>query len=228
MSRNAVTPMRATRSRPPGVGTWLGSIRRSNAAGAIITAAALAVAVAGCGTRPALAAGGAHRGPARAVLTATFRLPGIFGLAAGDGAAWVTTGNAVLRIDPRTDRASQVLSDPGASLTGIAFGAGSLWVEGAAGMLRVDPVTGTVTAGIGVHASVLSFGEGALWALASFAGGPLARIDPATNAVRTFPLPAGKTWDLAAGEGAVWLSVATPSAGVLRVPSLSNSLETPE
>ncbi len=55
MCRNAVT-MRATRSRPPGAGTWLGSIRSSNAAGAIITAAALAVAIAGCDTRPALGA----------------------------------------------------------------------------------------------------------------------------------------------------------------------------
>jgi photosystem II stability/assembly factor-like uncharacterized protein len=151
------------------------------------------------------------------VLTATFRLPGIFGLAAADGAAWVTTGNAVLRIDLRTDRVSQVLSDPGASLTGIAFGAGSLWVEGGMGMLRVDPVTGKVTARIGVGVSVLSFGEGSLWALEHVGDGPLVRIDPATNAVTTFPLPPGKIWDLAAGEGAVWLSVAMPSAGLLRV-----------
>ncbi len=101
------------------------------------------------------------------MLTATFRLPGIFGLAAGDGAAWVTTGNAVLRIDPRTDRASQVLSDPGASLTGIAFGAGSLWVEDAMGILRVDPVTGKVTASIGVPAGsyvvLLAVSPGRAW-----------------------------------------------------------------
>jgi streptogramin lyase len=156
------------------------------------------------------------------MLTATFRLPGIFGLAAGDGAAWVSTGNAVLRIDPCTDRASQVLSAPGASLTGVAFGAGSLWVDGGMGMLRVDPATGTVTARIGVHVSVLSFGEGALWALASFAGGPLVRIDPATNAVRAFPLPAGKTWDRAAGEGAVWVSATCPAtACLLRVDPAS-------
>jgi len=134
------------------------------------------------------------------VLTATFRLPGIFGLATGGGAAWATTGNAVLRIDGSTDQARQVLSDPGASLTGIAFGAGSLWVEDAAGILRVDPATGKVTARIGVHASLLSFGEGALWALRDIGGGPLVRIDPATNAVRAFPLPPGKSWDLAVGE----------------------------
>jgi len=152
------------------------------------------------------------------VVTATFRLPGILGLATGGGEAWVTTGNAVLRVDPRTDRASQVLADPGASLTGLAFGAGNLWVEDAAGLLRVDPVTGRIMARIGVHASLLSFGEGALWALTYIGGGSLVRIDPATNAVRAFPLPAGKTWDLAAGAGAVWISVAMPpSVGLLRV-----------
>src|SRR6266536_3474519 len=122
------------------------------------------------------------------------------------GAAWATTGNAVLRIDPRTDRASQFLSDPGASLTGVAFGAGSLWVKASTGILRVDPGTGRVTARIGVHAAVLSFGEGALWAMTGLGGGRLVRVDPATTAVRLFPLPPGKTWGLAAGDGAVWVS----------------------
>ena len=202
MTRNC-----ARRSRPLCAGTWL----RSTCA--VLTAAV--VAVAGCGTRPAPGAGGVHHGPVRAVLTATFRLPGILGLAAGGGAAWVTTGNAVLRLDPRTDRASQALSDPGASLTGVAFGAGSLWVEDAAGLLRVDPVTGKVTARIGAHAAVLSFGAGALWALSGLGGGLLVRIDPQANTVRTFPLPAGKTWGLAAGEGAVWVSAACPASDCL-------------
>jgi len=177
------------------------------------------VAVAGCGIRPAAGAGGARHEPARAALTASFWLPGILGLATGANEAWVTTGNAVLSVDGRTDQARQVLSDPGASLTGIAFGAGSLWVEDAAGVLRVDPVTGRVTARIGVRAALLSFGEGALWGLGYLGGGGrLVRIDPRTNAVRTFPLPPGKTWGLAAGEGAVWISVAMPpSAGLLRV-----------
>ncbi|HEY5988923.1 MAG TPA: hypothetical protein VIV12_21460 [Streptosporangiaceae bacterium] len=206
MKRTYITRLPATRARSPGPGTWPPSTRRSGVAGAVGMAAALAVAIAGCGTRPAPGAPGAHHEPARAVLTTTLRLPGILGLATGGGAAWVTTGNAVLRIDPRTNRASQVLSDPGASLTGIAFGAGSLWVEDAAGLLRVDPVTGKVTARIKVHAALLSFGEGALWAVRYMGRGPLVRIDPPTNGVRAFPLPPGKTWDLAAGEGAVWVS----------------------
>jgi hypothetical protein len=225
MRVNSITRVRATGSCPPCAGTWLRSAGRSRAASAIITAAVLAVAIAGCGMQPAPGTRGAHHGLARAVLTANFRLPGVLGVATGGGAAWVTTGNAVLRVDPRTDRARQVMSDPGASLTSVAFGAGSVWVEDAAGVLRVDPVTGKVTARIGAHAGVLSFGEGALWALGYIGGGPLVRIDPATNAVGAFPLPPGKIEDLAAGEGAVWISVAMPpSVGLLRVDPASGQV----
>jgi photosystem II stability/assembly factor-like uncharacterized protein len=190
------------------------SFRRSRAAFAVATAAVLAAANTGCG--PGAAPGrAAQHGPRRAVLTAAFRLAGTAGVATGDGAAWVTTGNAVLRIDPRTDRARQLLAGPGASLTRVAFGAGTLWAEDTAGIIRVDPGSGRVTARIGVHASALSFGEGALWALTYPGRGRLVRVDPATNAVRTFPLPPGKTWSLAAGEGAVWVSATCPAFGCL-------------
>ncbi len=194
-------------------GTWLRSLRGSGAACAVATAAVLAAANTGCAAHTA--GGEAQHGPRRAVLTTTFRLAGIAGVATGGGAAWATTGNAVLRIDPRTDRASQFLSDPGASLTGVAFGAGSLWVKASTGILRVDPGTGRVTARIGVHAAVLSFGEGALWAMTGLGGGRLVRVDPATTAVRLFPLPPGKTWGLAAGEGAIWVSATCPAFGCL-------------
>src|SRR5713101_919101 len=118
-------------------GTWLRFLRWSGTACAVVTAAVLAAASTGCSAGPAPGREAEH-GPRRAVLTTTFQLPGVAGVATGDGAAWVTTGNAVLRINPHTDRASQFLGDPGASLTGVAFGAGSLWVEGNAGILRVD------------------------------------------------------------------------------------------
>jgi len=200
-------------------GTWLRPLVRTGAACAVAMSAVLAAANTGCAARTA--GGEAQHGPRRAVLTTTFRFAGIAGVATGGGAAWATNGNAVLRIDPRTDRASQFLGDPGASLTGVAFGAGSLWVKASTGILRVDPGTGRVTARIGVHASALSFGEGALWTLtyhvtrSYLPGAQLVRIDPATNAVRSFPLPARKTWGLAAGEGAVWVSATCPAFGCL-------------
>src|SRR5260370_18187641 len=46
-------------------------------------------------------------------------------------------------------------------------------------------------------------------------GGALVGIDPATDAARTFPLPAGKIEDLAAGEGAVWVSTTCPASDCL-------------
>ena len=197
--------------------------RASRPAAMVITAVVLAATFTACGTRPARGSQGAPRhGPEHAVLTTTFRLPsGVLGLAADGGAAWVTTGNGVLRIDARTDRASQVFSSPGASLTSVAFGASSVWVSGADGILRVDPVAGKVLARIkvGVVLSSLSFGDGALWAATRTARGfALVRIDPARNAISVTPLEAGKIAGLAAGEGAVWISVAMPpSAGLLRV-----------
>jgi len=217
MSSNATTPIQAARTRPP----------RSGAVSAIITAAVVMAAVAGCGTRPASGEPGqvAHRRPARAVLTATFRLPGIaFGVASGDGAAWLATGNGVLRIGQLTDQASRVLSAPGASLTSIAFGAGSVWVKDGGQILRVDPATGQILARINVLASVmtggaLSFGDGALWT-ATFADDRpgLVRIDPATNGVRVTPLPCAKVATLAAGEGSVWISqLCGPGFPLLRI-----------
>jgi hypothetical protein len=139
-----------------------------------------------------------------AELTADFALPdGIFGVAVGDGAAWVTTGNSVLRVDPTTDRTRQLLSIPGASFRDIVFGDGNLWLTGAGGILRVDPVTGKVTGRVAVAAGTLAFGEGAVWSI-----GPrlVTRIDPATFEVRRTQVPLGKVGGLAAGEGSVWFS----------------------
>jgi DNA-binding beta-propeller fold protein YncE len=217
MSSNAMTLMQAARTRPP----------RSGAVSAVVTAAVVVAAVAGCGTRPAAGEPGraAHWRPARAVVTATFRLPGAaFGLASGDGAVWLATGNGVLRIGQRTDQVSRVFSAPGAPLTSIAFGAGSVWVKDGAQVLRIDPVTGQILARIKVVASVmtggaLSFGDGALWTATFAHDRPgLVRIDPATNGVRVTALPCAKVFTLAAGAGGVWISqVCGPGFPVLRI-----------
>ena len=57
MSRNGITRVRAPRWRRPRARTWLRSVRRSGVASAVLWAAALAVAIAGCGTRSAPGAG---------------------------------------------------------------------------------------------------------------------------------------------------------------------------
>jgi photosystem II stability/assembly factor-like uncharacterized protein len=143
-----------------------------------------------------------------AVLTGTFRLPlGAFSVATGAGAAWVTTGEGVLRIDPGSDRTSTLLSEPGAAIEGVAFGAGSVWVRDAAGVMRVSPITGRTLVTIPIEPLLLSFGDGALWTLSIFHGLlSVVRIDPGTDRVRAIALPFGKPSALSAGDGAVWVA----------------------
>jgi photosystem II stability/assembly factor-like uncharacterized protein len=207
--------------------------RRYGAAliGVALAAAGLYVGLAGGGGRaPASRTGlSPHSGsgqPAaarqsRAVLTGVFALPkGAFSVATGRGAAWVATGDGLLRVDPRTDRIVAPLSPPGAGLDEVAFGAGSLWVRSEGGILRVSPIGGRVLATVPIRAAVMVFGQGALWATA-FAGGrfSLVRIDPGTDRATVTALPAGKVYGLAAGQEAVWVSAAGGGCGscLLRV-----------
>ena len=93
-------------------GTWLRFLRSSGTACAVVTAAALAAASTACSAGPAPGREAEH-GPRRAALTTTFQLPGVAGVATGDGAAWVTTGNAVLRINLRYRPSQPVSRRPG-------------------------------------------------------------------------------------------------------------------
>ena len=182
------------------------------------------------GGRPAPRAGPALGGgagqaltgrQARAVLTAVFALPqGAFSVATGHGAAWVATGDGVLRVDPATDRTAVLASRPGAGLDELVFGAGSLWVRSEVGLRRVSLLDGRVLATFGIRPAELAFGDGALWGTA-FVGGrfSLIRIDPRTDRTRVIALPAAKVEGVAAGDGAVWLSAAGDGCGscLLRV-----------
>jgi photosystem II stability/assembly factor-like uncharacterized protein len=172
---------------------------------AITGAAVFALAAAGCGTRPPAG----QSGPLRAILTATVTSQGEFlHVAAGPDAAWVTTGNTLLRVDQRSDRVRTVLTDPSAALTTVSYGAGSLWVgDGDAGLLKINPVTGRVEARLRSSGILWSFGNGALWSAGYGRTGPaLWRTDPATGEARAYPLPCLKQFGLAAGAGGVWVS----------------------
>jgi hypothetical protein len=172
---------------------------------AITGAAVFALAAAGCGTRPPAG----QSGPLRAILTATVTSQGEFlHVAAGPDAAWVTTGNTLLRVDQRSDRVRTVLTDPSAALTTVSYGAGSLWVgDGDAGLLKINPVTARVEARLRSSGILWSFGNGALWSAGYGRTGPaLWRTDPATGEARAYPLPCLKQFGLAAGAGGVWVS----------------------
>ena len=84
-------------------GTWLRSRKRSGAACVVAMAAVFAVANTGCG--PGAAPGRTtQHGPRRVVLTTTFGLAGIAGVAIGGGAAWVATATGLARADLVTCR----------------------------------------------------------------------------------------------------------------------------
>jgi len=181
---------------------------------AMTAPAAIALPAAGCGTRPAAG----QSGLLRAVLTASVTSPGGFvHVAAGPDAAWVTTGNALLRVDRRTDRVRTVLTDPGAALTTVTYGAGSVWAgDGDAGLVEIDPVTGRVEArlrGTGVGGS---FGYDTLWNAGYGRAGPAVwRTDPATRKTRAYRLPCLKQFGLAVGAGGVWVSGVCSARGAV-------------
>jgi hypothetical protein len=188
--------------------------RASRLITAMTAAAALALPAAGCGTRPPAG----QSGPLRAIVTASVTSPGEFQhVAAGPDAAWVTTGNALVRVDRRTDRVRTVLADPGAALTTVTYGAGSVWVgDGDAGLLKIDPVTGRVEARLRGAGFRQSFGYDALWNAGYRRAGPaLWRTDPATGRTRAYPLPCLKQFGLAVGAGGVWVSGVCSARGAL-------------
>jgi hypothetical protein len=134
-------------------------------------------------------------------------------IAAGEeGVCFLSADNpsSVMRIDPRTNRASETIEVGASFLWGIAVGAGSVWATAREeGLLwRIEPgqspVTRTIDVGFGV--TFVNFGEGAVWA-GNYSDSTVSRIDPRTNTVseRT---STGTPQALAAGAGAAWVSVA--------------------
>lgn len=140
---------------------------------------------------------------------------GAFAIAGGD--LWIpdnvsdSTSPSVVRIDARTGAIVARIAT-GARSDVIVAGFGSLWVasSGTGMITRIDPTSNQIVARIPVGESpkFMAAGEGAVW-VQNRADGSVSRIDPMTNreAARIAahaPTPAG---DIAAGGGAVWLSV---------------------
>src|SRR5262249_28891773 len=110
---------------------------------------------------------------------------GVTGLAAGDGAVWVTDADAgtVTRI-ASAGRLAPVAVGHGPN--GIAVGAGSIWVADSLddAVARIDPVKRRVVARIpvGQTPTGVAVGGGSVW-VANSQDGTISRIDPATNRV---------------------------------------------
>ncbi|HEV1997557.1 MAG TPA: hypothetical protein VGR61_05440 [Candidatus Dormibacteraeota bacterium] len=116
------------------------------------------------------------------------------GLAVGEGSLWVTANDtqALLRIDPRTDRVVSTIALGGRPFD-VGVGAGMVWVSDFFDdrMWRVDPANNRVVAhlqGMAHGPSTIRVGRDAVW-VANSRASQLSRIDPATNTVvATIPM----------------------------------------
>ena len=133
-----------------------------------------------------------------------------------DGAPWVTDGglNAIVRVDPRTERVDRYPLPPergSANLNTAAFRGSVLWFTGQAGVLgRLDPKVGRVEVfnaprGPGPY-GITTTPDGQVF-YASLAGSHIGRIDHRTGAAEVLEPPTGD-------QGAVGLvGLARPDLG---------------
>jgi DNA-binding beta-propeller fold protein YncE len=150
-------------------------------------------------------------------------------LAAGGGSLWVANHDArtVTRIELASGKVVADIPVPSEPHR-VAYGAGAAWVGNwhDNSVSRIDPATNRVVGSpipIGSHhAGNLAVGAGDLWVTSDYRVEAAAedvvvvRIDPQTNrAVETIAV-GGHPIDVAATEGAVWVSVADPGT-VLRI-----------
>jgi YVTN family beta-propeller protein len=150
-------------------------------------------------------------------------------LAAGGGSLWVANHDerTVTRIDQASGKVVADIPVPSEPHR-VAYGAGAVWVGNwhDNSVSRIDPATNRVVGSpipIGFHhAGNLVVGAGSVWVTSDYRTEGAAedvvvvRIDPQANrAVETIAV-GGHPIDVAATQGAVWVSVANPGT-VLRI-----------
>jgi len=134
----------------------------------------------------------------------------VFAVATGAGAVWVTRGNQLLRIDPRTNEVTKRI--PVEPPLGLTVGYGNVWVTTRIDhVLRIEPGTGAKTTfSLPTAGFAPVAGGGALWVSLSFEPpGNIWALNPDTGepAVTTsggfFPTDlawsAGSLWSAASG-----------------------------
>jgi virginiamycin B lyase len=131
-----------------------------------------------------------------------------------EDAVWVgSTGpNAVHRIDPKTNRLVASVILPGEPCAGLATGFGSLWVplcNATPSLATVDLTANRLKAVFAVGPAAaeggITIGAGSVWLIVDKSG-TLARVDPATGAIRqTVRVPAG-SYNPYFIDGRIWVT----------------------
>jgi virginiamycin B lyase len=137
------------------------------------------------------------------------------GIAFGAGSAWMPSDpkGVVSRIDPATNKVIAEIQVPPDSFTAV-FGYGLVWVSSTAKSVVsvISPSTNKVIADIPVDANprFMAAGEGYVWTL-NQGKGTVTKIDPiALKVAATIEVGVpGAGGDIAAGEGAVWVTQKT-------------------
>jgi len=134
-----------------------------------------------------------------------------------DGDLWIpdnvsdTSSASVVRVNARTGEIMARVAT-GARSDVVVAGFGAVWVasSGTGVITRIDPSANRIVARVAVGESpkFMAAGEGALW-VQNRADGSVSRIDPSTNreVARIAAHAPTRAGDIAAGGGAVWLSV---------------------
>jgi hypothetical protein len=148
-------------------------------------------------------------------------------VAFGEGAVWVTSGQAngvVYRVDPASNRVTAAISVPGGAF-GIAVAAGTVWVtqflsEPDPGLVaRIDARTNQLLPPVEVPnmPGIIRVGLGAIWVTSRFT---VSRIDPRSGAVTQ---PLHRVGDvMAVGGGSLW-GTSADSAGDVGVQRVDPS-----
>ena len=132
-------------------------------------------------------------------------------IASGEGGVWIPSSDGVLsRIDPASNKVvAEIPIKPLSYATAAGYGA--VWVTNRqdGSVQRIDPKTDQVVAtiAVGLEPKSLAVGEDGVWVINQSAG-TVSRIDPVTNEV-VATIEAGVPGtgsNIAAGEGAVWVS----------------------
>ena len=139
---------------------------------------------------------------------------GTGGIAAGEGAVWLTSGDTVTRIDPTVN--GVVTAIPvGRGASAVAAGEGGVWVADTLdnAVVRIDPDTNSVTSTIRVGSAPTGVAAGgdAVW-VANSGDGTVSRVDPRTERVSATIKVGESPRSLAFADGSVWVSVEAAQA----------------